>query len=143
MFAVDSRQADKPNMSSKQAEKKITPRKVILMVLLTVANLFVANVVYNCWTAKRGTPLMVSVKSNVVSSLWRSWSKHKADRGIVSGIIADKSNPAAIINGRVRYEGDLIDGAEIVSISKTDVHFEKNGKAWTQQVGEPPNKAWQ
>ena len=142
MFAMRSRQAEKPNMSIKKAKKKISPKKVLLMVFLTAANLFVANVVYNCWTAKRGTPLMESVKANAVSNLWGYWSKRMAERGTVTGILADNSNPSAIINNKVRNEGDIIHGVEVVSISKTDVLFEKNGKTWTQEVGQRPNHAW-
>jgi len=129
-------------MPSEKTDRKVTLKKVLLMVFLTAANLFVANVVYNCWTAKRGTPFMESVKANAVSNFWRSRPRPPAKLGMVTGIICDDSNPGALINDEVRNEGDIINGAQVIKISKTDVLFEKNGKTWTQEVGQRPNPAW-
>ena len=142
IVAMGLRRTDKSNMPRKETKKKITPKKVALMLLLAAANLFVANVVYNCWTAKRGTPLMESVKANMVSKLWMSRPRPAAKPGMVSGIICDDSNPGAIIDGEVINEGDVINNAQVIKISKTDVLFEKDGRKWTQEVGQSPNPAW-
>ena len=40
-------------------------------------------------------------------------------------------------------EGDTIDGVTVFKIYDDRVEFEKDGKRWTQKVGEQPNLAWQ
>jgi len=132
----------KPNMSIERANRKISPKKVILMVLLILGNLFVGNVVYNCWTAKKGTPLVESVKGNVVSNFWMSQHRHVLKHGTVTAIICGNHRQCAIINGKARNEGDIINGVQVISINRADVIFEKKGRTWKQKVGQRPNNAW-
>jgi hypothetical protein len=63
---------------------------------------------------------------------------------VITGILfsGDESS-VVLINGKIVYEGKCIGDIKVVSISKREVEFEKNGKRWTQQVSEIPNLAWQ
>jgi hypothetical protein len=67
-------------------------------------------------------------------------------KGVVKGIMVVEDSPpketSAIINSQIVYEGDIIEGVEIVKIDYDKVTFEKNGKKWTQRVGGWPSNAW-
>ena len=43
----------------------------------------------------------------------------------------DKSQPMAMINGKIVEPGDKIEGVRIVKIHKTSVEFEKEGKYYS------------
>lgn len=63
--------------------------------------------------------------------------------GIVVGIVFSKANPSAVIADSIVREGNTIHGVKVVKIYRDRIEFEKNGKNWTQQVGDSPNPAWQ
>ena len=54
--------------------------------------------------------------------------------GLVGGICYSTDRPSAIIDDKVMYEGDTIDGVTIVKIYKDKVEFTKNGKNWEQTI---------
>jgi len=62
--------------------------------------------------------------------------------GLVTGILFSDDRPAAVVGSQVLYEGDIKQGVTIVKITKDKVHFEKNGRLWTQQVQEIPPRHW-
>ena len=49
----------------------------------------------------------------------------------VAGIIYDPVNPSAVVNGEPVHVGDIISGAEVVSISVTRVTFAYKGKTFS------------
>jgi len=53
--------------------------------------------------------------------------------GAVKAIV-NSDRPCALIENRIVHEGDTINGIKVVKIEKGRVHFEKNGKRWTQGV---------
>jgi hypothetical protein len=53
---------------------------------------------------------------------------------IVKSILYSDDNPSAIIDNRIVHEGDQIQNASIIKISKVGVEFEVNGEKWTQKV---------
>ena len=53
---------------------------------------------------------------------------------VVKGIVFSKNKPSAIINNEILTEGESINGATIVKITKDAVEFKANDKQWTQQV---------
>ncbi len=57
-------------------------------------------------------------------------------RLVVNGIAYSKERQTAMIGGQIVRKGDVIDGVRIVDIQRRKVEFEKNGKTWTQGVGE-------
>ena len=62
--------------------------------------------------------------------------------GLVTGILFSDGRPAAIVGSQVLYEGDIKQGVTIVKITKEKVHFEKDGRLWTQRVQEIPPRYW-
>jgi hypothetical protein len=57
-------------------------------------------------------------------------------RLVVNGIAYSKDRQTAMIGGEIVRKGDTIDGIRIVDIQRRKVEFEKDGKNWTQGVGE-------
>ena len=53
---------------------------------------------------------------------------------IVKSILYSEDNPSAVISGRIVHEGEKIQDASIIKISRDSVEFEMNGKRWTQKV---------
>jgi len=53
--------------------------------------------------------------------------------GAVTAIV-NSDNPCALIQGQIVHKGDTINGIKVVRIEKGKVHFEKDGKTWTQVV---------
>lgn len=56
--------------------------------------------------------------------------------------IAYGKRSSVVIEGRIRYEQDSIHGVKVVRIDLESVRFEKDGKYWTQAVGEKPGPGW-
>jgi len=66
---------------------------------------------------------------------WSVWSPTAASGDIVvRGIVWSEDNPAAVVGTAVVYQGQTVNGATIVRISRDSVEFEKDGKKWTQGV---------
>ncbi len=53
---------------------------------------------------------------------------------IVRGIVWSEDTPAAIIGTQIIYQGQTVNDATVVKISRDSVEFEKDGKKWTQKV---------
>ncbi|MHC4476235.1 MAG: hypothetical protein ACYTEL_11355 [Planctomycetota bacterium] len=66
----------------------------------------------------------------------------ESTRGVVSGVLYS-DDPSALIDTQILKAGDAIHGVTIVKILEDRVEFEKNGRRWTQQVGEIPAPEWQ
>lgn len=64
------------------------------------------------------------------------------NKGFISGIAYSEHNALAFINDKMISEGDAIDGVTVFKIHQDSVEFEKNGKRWTQKVGEEPVSRW-
>jgi hypothetical protein len=62
---------------------------------------------------------------------------------VVSGILYDKDNPSAIIDGKILKEGNTIHGVKVIKIYEDKVEFEKNSRKWTQKAGEKADTFWQ
>jgi len=69
-------------------------------------------------------------------------TKH-SQKGLVGSIVYNESRPSSLINDQIIHEGDIIDGVTIIRIHEDKVEFEKNGKHWTQELGETPSPLWQ
>jgi hypothetical protein len=63
--------------------------------------------------------------------------------GLISSIVYSELKPAAIIGGKIVYQGESSNSVKIVGIYRDRVEFEKNGKKWEQKVREPPKAYWQ
>jgi hypothetical protein len=78
-----------------------------------------------------------ALKKNIVTT------KPKPTYGVVSGILYDKDNPSAIIDGKILKEGNTIHGVKVIKIYEDKVEFEKNSRKWTQKAGEKADTFWQ
>ena len=58
------------------------------------------------------------------------------NRAFVSSIAYSENRALAFINDQMVPEGALVDGVTVFKIHQDTVEFEKNGKRWTQKVGE-------
>ena len=58
------------------------------------------------------------------------------NKGRISSIAYSKSHALAFIDDKMVSEGDIIDGVTVFKIHEDTVEFEKDGKRWTQKVGE-------
>lgn len=53
---------------------------------------------------------------------------------IVRGILYSEDKPRAIIGTELVQEGDVVQGARVLRISRKTVEFEQNGRTWIQEV---------
>lgn len=53
---------------------------------------------------------------------------------VVKGIVYSKTKPSVIVDGKVYFLQQTVNGATIVRIERDSVTFEKDGKQWQQQV---------
>jgi type II secretory pathway component PulC len=49
---------------------------------------------------------------------------------VLGGILYSDKDPAAVVNKRVVRKGDIIDGARVMEINRTDVKMEKDGTSF-------------
>ena len=67
-------------------------------------------------------------------------SKRSSDKSttqaFVSSIAYSENNALAFINDKMVSEGSVVDDVTVFKIHEDTVEFEKNGKRWTQKVGE-------
>ncbi|MHC4625164.1 MAG: thioredoxin family protein [Planctomycetota bacterium] len=52
----------------------------------------------------------------------------------LSGVLYSEDNPLAVVNTEIVCEGDVIEGARVVEISRRQVEFEKSGRRWIQRL---------
>ncbi|MBN2315842.1 MAG: hypothetical protein JXM79_18070 [Sedimentisphaerales bacterium] len=82
-----------------------------------------------------GEPIQITISTDPVIKSF--------DRGLVRGIVYSEDRGATLIDETVVQTGAVIDGVKVVSIHADGVEFEKEGRRWTQQVGETPDLQWQ
>jgi Type II secretion system protein B len=84
--------------------------------------------------------IMLSVLATLVFFQFFSPSAFSQDSNIptlcVNGIIYEKNNSLAIINGESYKRGDVIEGAKIVEITESAVNIEFNGATFSRELGQ-------
>jgi hypothetical protein len=58
--------------------------------------------------------------------------------GTVTGIVFYNDKGAALVAGEIARENDTVLGVKVVRIMPDYVEFDKRGKTWKQEVGQPP-----
>lgn len=58
--------------------------------------------------------------------------------GTVTGIVLYNNKGAVLVAGKIARENDTVLGVKVVKILPDYVEFEKRGKTWKQEVGQPP-----
>jgi hypothetical protein len=119
----------KPSPIKKNAPAPMSKLKLSLLVLANVALLAYA---YNRWAPESfwrpGKSL--SGFGKIIPSLnFLETSKVK-----VTGIMHYDENPAALVSGKVVYEGDVVEGCKVVKIHEDKVEFQKNGSYFTKKI---------
>ena len=62
--------------------------------------------------------------------------------GTVSGIVYSDDMASAVIGTKIVRQGEKIDDIKVVKINSEGVEFEKNGRRWTQKIGEAASSQW-
>lgn len=149
VHSIDSSEAEVivPQRPFSQMQTSPTKaKKRQLFCLLLLANIIVWNVLYGICTAEKDKPIWeVVANDNLICKLWRKYpliSKSMRE-GTVIGILFNETNPMALVNNKLVHEGDSIGSVKVVEISPEKIQFEKDGKMWTQEVGERPSAVWE
>jgi len=65
-------------------------------------------------------------------------------KGTVTGIVLYEKKAAALIDGRIVRQNNVIRDIKVLRIMPDYVEFEKQGKVWIQEVGQaPPAEVWE
>lgn len=140
---AEDKETQKP--PSRIQTKTTKKRKRHLFCLFLLANIIVWNTAYCFYTAEEGKPIwQVITTDNLICKLWRQCPQvsKTPPNGMVMGMLINEVNPVALINNKLVHEGDTLSGVKIVQISAREIQFEKNGKMWTQAVGQKPTAVW-
>ena len=78
---------------------------------------------------------LVLLKASKLSSPKRSRRKSR-NKILVSGIAYNKYNAIAFIGDTMVSEGSVVNGVTVSKIHEESIELEKDGKRWTQKVGE-------
>lgn len=91
--------------------------------------------------------MLAEERKKEIDSLMANVNSAKKPRqqflGVVVGIIFSENKSSATVGDLIVHDGNTIHGVKVVKIYKDRIEFEKNGKSWTQQIGDSPNPAWQ
>lgn len=119
----------KPSPVRKNAPAPMSWVKILILVL---ANLALVAYAYNRWAPEnfwRPGKSLFGSGENASALDFLASGKVK-----VTGIMHYDENPAAIVAGRVVYEGDVVEGCKVVKIQKDNVEFEKDGSRFTKKI---------
>ena len=114
----------------------------LFCLCLLAANAVVILSVYDICVAEKGTPFLVTLKSNYVYKVCTSRYFARKNFGKVSIILCDDKEPMAVINDKKVKAGHYFNDVQVVRIGKAQVDFKKGSQVWTQRVGEDANPAW-
>lgn len=115
-------------------KKRPAPLSRVKISILVLANLALFAYAYNRWTPEnfwRPGKSLFGSGENASALEFLSSGKLK-----ITGIMHYDENPAAIVAGRVVYEGDVVEGCKVVKIQKDKVEFEKDGSRFTKKIAQ-------
>ncbi|MCK4788628.1 MAG: thioredoxin family protein [Desulfobacteraceae bacterium] len=94
----------------------------LYVLLLGAAVVIVAGIVYHFWPAIKSLRAMTKAAAlfnNDVS---------------LTGIFYTENNPAAVVDGKIVHEDDVIGDVRVLKIHKHKVEFERSGRRWSQSM---------
>lgn len=94
----------------------------LYVLLLGAAVVIVAGIVYHFWPAIKSLPGLTKAAvlfNNDVS---------------LTGIFYTEDNPAAVVDGKIVHEDDVIGDVRVLKIHKHKVEFERSGRRWSQSM---------
>ena len=106
---------------------------VLAIMFIIAAHFLSAPVTVNAEEEESWSGEPVLLKASTSSKRPRRKSR---DKTFVSGIAYNKNRAIAFIGDTMISEGGVVDGVTVSKIHENSVEFEKNGKRWTQEVGE-------
>jgi hypothetical protein len=119
----------KPAPVKKSAPAPMSKLKILFLVLVNVALLAYA---YNRWAPESfWRPGKSSSGSGKIIPSLNFFATSKVK---VTGIMHYDENPAALVSGKVVYEGDVVEGCKVVKIHEDKVEFQKNGSYFTKKI---------
>lgn len=80
--------------------------------------------------------LQASTKSERLAHKSELPARGTSGKALVRSIAYSKSRALAFINDQMVAEGAVVDGLTVAKIHENAVEFEKDGKQWTQEVGQ-------
>jgi thioredoxin 1 len=104
-----------------QVEKN-NNNSLLYLLLLGAAVVIVAGIAYHFWPTLKLLPAMT--KAVVVSNKNVS----------LTGIFYTEDNPAAVVDGKIAHEDDMIGDVRVVKIHRHKVEFESSGRRWSQSM---------
>lgn len=119
----------KPSPIKKNGPAPMSKLKLSLLVLANVALLAYA---YNRWAPESfWRPGKSSSGSGKIIPSLNFFATSKVK---VTGIMYYDENPAALVSGKVVYEGDVVEGCRVVKIHEDKVEFQKDGSHFTKKI---------
>lgn len=94
----------------------------LYVLLLGTAVVIVAGAAYHFWPTIKGLPALT--KAAVVSNKNVS----------LTGIFYTEDNPAAVVDGKIVHENDMIGDVRVLKIHKHKVEFERSSRRWSQSM---------
>ena len=112
--------------AAQEPEPVVTKKRLSFLnvIVLGVTIVFVAGVIYKFCPSLKGMWSTAAAKTVMVI-------KREVP---LTGIFYVEGNAAAIVDGRVVKEGDVVDGVRIVKIHRHEVEFQKSDRKWTQKM---------
>jgi len=98
--------------------RRYSTGKKIVLLTLAIVNVILWFFVYEIWPEKEPAVADLSYTS----------------LGSVTGIMYSDEKPSAIMHGKAVYQGDVVDGYEILKIGKREVLFKKDGRTISKEV---------
>ncbi|MHC4476487.1 MAG: hypothetical protein ACYTEL_12625 [Planctomycetota bacterium] len=94
-----------PQIIDKPQSKYRKTKRIVLGLVLVLANLMVANVIYNVSVAEKGTPLSESIKATVVCKLFKTKESRAAGYGFVCISSDDANRPTGRVGDETVMSG--------------------------------------
>ena len=104
-----------------QAQKK-NNNSSLYVLLLGAAVVIVAGAAYHFWPTIKGLPALT--KAAVVLN----------EDVSLTGIFYTEDNPAAVVDGKIVHEDDVIGDVRVLKIHKHKVEFERSSRRWSQTM---------
>ncbi len=104
-----------------QAQKK-NNNSSLYVLLLGVAVVIVAGIAYHFWPTIKGLPALTKAAGLLNSDV------------SLTGIFYTEDNPAAVVDGKIVHEDDMIGDVRVLKIHKHKVEFESPSRRWSQTM---------
>lgn len=109
-----TRKFDQPKQNKPSSKQSVKFRFFLMVIVI------LGIAVYYLWTADLTSHDLESLPAN--------------EEVVVTSIVHSEQDASAVVSDRIVYEGDIIDGYNVVKIHRDKVDFEKDGESYTKHV---------